>query len=257
MDRKEITKKKEIYSTILLTTALTLIVISIVSAADPVHPDDIDLLRNVTRNSSLAEFINISGGRIGEFSVNSTIQNPRWKAFVGNVTGEFTLDDPEGSTVFDWTISTITGRIYATSNYSAISWSTTNCSNVTTLEYENYRLNHTRADDNITKTFNATYNTTTSKTQSGGHDPFYVAGRYMPENTCPTLNTYQNSNPQDSTFEEVALYDGNNIIYAAILEDDVIGYNGNFYDFQMIVPESALPNPVGTIAYYIYVEIGT
>ena len=79
----------------------------------------------------------------------------------------------------------------------------------------------------------------------------------MPENTCPTLNTYQNSNPQDSTFEEVALYDGNNIIYAAILEDDVTGYNGNSYDFQMIVPESALPNPVGTIAYYIYVEIGT
>jgi len=255
MDRKEITKKKEIYSTILLTTALTLIVISIVSAADPVHPDDIDLLRNVTRNSSLAEFINISGGRIGEFSVNSTIQNPRWKAFVGNVTGEFTLDDPEGSTVFDWTISTITGRIYATSNYSAMSWSTVNCSNVTSLEWENDRFNHTNADDNITKTFNATINSTDDNlTVSGSHDQFYVAGRLMVENTCPTLNTYNNSLAQDDVFEEIALYDGNSIIYAAILEDDETGYNRNQYDFQMIVPENALS---GTTAYYIYVEIGT
>ena len=158
--------KKLVKIFLIVAVCLTFTFLMRVKAADPVAPDDIDLLRNVTKNTTTAEFVNISGGRIADLSVNATIQNPRWKAFVGNVTGKFTLDDPEGSTVFDWTISSITGRIYATSNYSAISWSTTNCSNVTTLEYENYRLNHTRADDNITKTFNATYNTTTSKTQS-------------------------------------------------------------------------------------------
>jgi hypothetical protein len=228
-----------------------------VRAADPVSPDDIDLIRNVTKNATTAEFVNISGGRIAVLNVNATIQNPRWKAFVGNVTGKFTLDDPEGSTVFDWTISSITGRIYATSNYSALSWSTTNCSNITHLENENYRFNHTRADDNITKTFNATYNDTSGKTVSGGHQPFHVAGRYMPANTCPTLNTYESSNPQDTDFEEVALYDGNNMIYAVILEDDETGYNDNSYDFQMIVPESGLPAADIVTAYYIYVEIGT
>ncbi len=251
-------RKKLVKVFLIVAVCLALAFLMRVKAADPVAPDDIDLIRNVTKNATNAEFVNISGGRIADLSVNATIQNPRWKAFVGNVTGKFTLDDPEGSTVFDWTISSITGRIYATSNYSALSWSSVNCSNVTTLEYENYRFNHTRADDNITVTFNATINSTDDNlTVSGSHEPFYVAGRYMPAHTCPTLNTYSNSNPQDSTFEEVALYDGNSIIYAAILEDDSTGYNGFSYDFQMIVPESGLLIPVGTTAYYIYVEIGT
>lgn len=247
--------KKLVKIFLIVAVCLTFTFLMRVKAADPVAPDDIDLLRNVTKNTTTAEFVNISGGRIADLSVNATIQNPRWKAFVGNVTGEFTLDDPEGSTVFDWTISTITGRIYATSNYSAMSWSTVNCSNVTSLEWENDRFNHTNADDNITKTFNATINSTDDNlTVSGSHDQFYVAGRLMVENTCPTLNTYNNSLAQDDVFEEIALYDGNSIIYAAILEDDETGYNRNQYDFQMIVPENALS---GTTAYYIYVEIGT
>ncbi len=255
MDRKEVIDRKVIYFAVFAFVILAFLTLSTVKAADPVYPDDIDLIRNVTKNSSDPEFINISGGRIGEFSVNSTSQNLRWKAFLGNISGKFTLDDPEGSTVFDWTISAITGRIYATSNYSAMSWSTVNCSNVTSLEWENDRFNHTNPDDNITKTFNASINSTDDNlTVSGSHAEFYVAGRLMVGNTCPTLNTYNTSSAQDDVFEEIALYDGNSVIYAAILEDDETGYNGNQYDFQMIVPENALS---GTTAYYIYVEIGT
>jgi hypothetical protein len=245
MDRKEVRQGKFICLYIVAVVALTVLGLYLVKAADPVYPDDIDLIRNVTKNSSDPEFINISGGRIGEFSVNSTSQNPRWKAFVGNVTGKFTLDDPEGETVFDWTIASITGRIYATSNYSAMSWSNVNCSTTANMEAENQRFNHTNPDDNITSTFSAP--------EAGTHEQFYVAGREMVANDCPTLNTYNNSAAQDDVFEEVSLYDGNNMIYATILEDDEPGYNLNKYDFQMIVPENALS---GTTAYYIYIELG-
>ncbi|OGJ21314.1 hypothetical protein A3K73_05675 [Candidatus Pacearchaeota archaeon RBG_13_36_9] len=243
---------------LVITVGLAIFLLIRVQAADPVGPDAIDLISNVTKNTTATKIINISGGRIGTFDVNATIQNPRWKAFIGNVTGKFTLMDGQGATVFDWTISSITGRIYATANSTALSWASVNCSNVTSLELENVKFNHTRADDNITKTFNATINSTEDNlTISGGHNYFYVGARYMPANTCPTLNTYENSNPQDTDFEEVALYDGGNMIYAALLEDNEAGYNGYKYDFQMIVPEIGLSDFSGATAYYIYVEIGT
>jgi len=251
-------QKKLVEVFLVLAVGLAILLLIRVQAADPVGPDSIDVLRNVTKNTTATKMINISGGRIGTFDVNATIQNPRWKAFIGNVTGRFTLTDPEGATVFDWTISSITGRIYATANSTALSWSSINCSNVTSLELENIKFNHTRADDNITVTFNATINSTDDNlTVSGSHNPFYVGNRYMPANTCPTLNTYENSNPQDTDFEEVALYDGGNIVYATLLEDNEAGYNGYKYDFQMIVPEIGLADFSGATAYYIYVEIGT
>jgi len=250
-------QKKLVEVFLVLALALAIFLSSGARAADPVGPDSIDLISNVTKNTTSTKMINISGGRIGTFDVNATIQNPRWKAFIGNVTGRFTLMDAEGATVFDWTISSITGRIYATANSTALSWATVNCSNVTSLESENVKFNHTRADDNITITFNATFNETTNLTQSGSHNPFYVGNRYMPASTCPTLNTYENSNPQDADFEEVALYDGGNMIYATLLEDNEAGYNGYKYDFQMIVPEIGLADFNGATAYYIYVEIGT
>ncbi len=250
-------RKKLVEVFLVLAVCLAILLLIRVQAADPVGPDSIDVVNNVTKNTTSTKIINISGGRIGTFDVNATIQNPRWKAFIGNVTGRFTLTDPEGATVFDWTISSITGRIYATANSTALSWSSINCSNVTSLEWENVKFNHTRADDNITITFNATFNSTSNVTHSGSHNPFYVGTKYMPANTCPTLNTYESSNPQDVDFEEVALYDGGSMIYATLLEDNEAGYNGYKYDFQMIVPEIGLSDFSGATAYYIYVEIGT
>ncbi len=251
-------KKKLVGLLLVIALLFSLLLLFRVEAADPGGPDSVEILRNVTKNTTATKMVNISGGRIAHLDINATIQNPRWKAFVGNVTGKFTLMDPEESVVFDWTITSITGRIYATSNYSALTWATVNCSNITHLETENIRFNHTRADDNITKTFNATLNASNdNQTLSGNHNPFYAAGVYIPGTTCPTLNTYEDSNPQDVDFEEVALYDGNNMIYASLLEEDEGGYNGDSFDFQMIVPEIGLSDFSGATAYYLYVELGT
>ncbi|OGJ15379.1 hypothetical protein A3K73_07930 [Candidatus Pacearchaeota archaeon RBG_13_36_9] len=259
MDRKEVKLENCTYTIgLIIAVMLTVLVLQCVKAANPTGPDSIDIIRNVTKNSTTTKMLNVSGGRIVTLDVNATVQNVRWKAFVGNVSGKFTLTDPEGATVFDWSIASMTGRIYATANATALSWVTINCSNVTSLEWENTKMNHTRSDDNITKTFNATINSTEDNlTISGGHAELYVGNRYMPADTCPTLNTYENSLAQDTDFEEVALYDGGNMIYAAILEEDHAGYNNYKYDFQMIVPEIGLSDFSGATAYYIYVEIGT
>jgi hypothetical protein len=64
------------------------------------------------------------------------------------------------------------------------------------------------------------------------------------------------------------LYDGTNltdysagVIYAALIENDVSGYNGNdpvdntTYDFQMLVPEVGTDTWTSSTAYYFYVEL--
>jgi hypothetical protein len=238
----------EMLGIILIGIIFSLFIIPRIFAVDPAGPDTITVSDNETKSAVSAKIINISGGRIATMNINATIQNPRWKAFVGNVTGKFTLMDQTGSQIFDWSLSTVTGRVYATRNSTSVSWGTINCSNVTFLESENQNMNHTNADDNITKTFNTTAGAT--------HDGFFVGTRYMTSNTCPTLNTYVNNATQDTKFEEVALYDGFNTVFATILESDQGGFDSNTYDFQMIVPEIGLPGYSGATAYYLYVELG-
>lgn len=234
--------------------ALFLLMPFAVNAADPVGPDSLSVVANETKGAASAQMLNISGGRIATLNLNATIQNPRWKGFVGNVTGKFTLDDVGGSTLFDWTLTSITGRIYSTRNSTSVTWASITCSNNTHLRQEEINMNHTNPNDNITKTFNATNDSATSY---GSHNPFWVGSVYISANSCPTLNTYVNDVAQNTNFEEMALYDTTNIVYATIMEEDVTGFDGATYDFQMIVPENGLPSFSGATAYYIYVELGT
>ncbi|MFA5856927.1 MAG: hypothetical protein WC867_06210 [Candidatus Pacearchaeota archaeon] len=234
---------------IFLSIAMIVFFAKNVYAADPEGPGSITIISNETKATTSAQVINISGGYIANINITATIQNPRWKAFVGNVLGSFTLADASGAQIYDWTFSTTTGRIYATRNSSFVTWSQINCSNATTLEAENSALSHTSANDNLTSTFNITNGAT--------HSSFYVGNRQIAANRCPTLNTYIGNNTQDSDFEEMALYDGYNIVYATILENNLGGYDDTNYDFQMIVPERGDPGFTGATAYYLYIEIGT
>ena len=248
MDRK---KRGRLISLLVLLGFIgfiALITFSFVSAADPEGPTSVSVVSNETKGVVSTKMINISGGRIATLNLNATIQNVRWKAFVGNVTGKFTLDDSSGSTIYDWTLSSITGRIYATRNSSSVTWGSINCSNVTTLERENIYMNHSNSLDNLTATFNASAGAT--------HGAFYVGSKYISANTCPTLNVYRNGARNDLYWEEMALYDSTNIVYAAIIDDDETGFDAGAYDFQMIVPENGLPSFTGATAYYLYIELG-
>ncbi len=224
-----------------------------ISAADPVRPDEIESIANETKSTSGTLMFNVSGGYVSTFNLTATIQDDRWKAFVGNVTGSFTLDDSTGSTIYDWTLSSITGRVYATRNSSTVTWSSIECSNNSLLEQENTWLSHTNHDDNLTATFN-------TNLSDVDHDPFYVGGQYISADTCPTLSTYVNNQSQAQgadVFEEMALIDNQNItVYATILEEDAVGFDGNRYDFQMLVPENGSAAWEGALPYYVYIELG-
>jgi len=228
------------------------VMFSVVSAA-PTGPDSIAIDSNETKGATSAYELNVSGGYVTTFNITSTTQNVRWKGMLGQVSGSFTLDDSTGSTLFDWSLATVAGEVYASRNSSTLLWSNIQCANVTLLENENTLMNHTNSADNITATFNTTSGAT--------HSQFVVASSTISANTCPTLNTYVSNVTQDTSFEEMALTDstnfaaGGNIIYTTILEQDVTGFDDIAYDFQMIVPENGYEAFSGSTAYYLYVEL--
>lgn len=249
MDPKVRKKGKELetLSVIIMLSIIITSSIFVVDAATPQGPDVLNISTNETKGSVGAKMVNISGGYIASMNLSATVQNIRWKAFVGQVTGLFTLDDASGSTIFDWTLTSITGRIYATRNSSSITWSNINCSNLAFLENENYKMNHTNANDNITATFNMTAGAT--------HGGFFAAGVEIFNNSCPTLNTYIDNATQDTYFQEMVLDDDASVVYATIIETDHNGFDSTDYDFQMIVPENGAAGFSGATAYYIYVEL--
>lgn len=235
---------------------ISLILLAVFISATPTGPSFVNVTSNNTKAATAAAMINISGGYIATLNISANVQDPRWKAFVGNATGSFSLADATGAQIYNWASAAITGRIYATRNSSITNWAIVNCSNRTTLENENavMILNSTTApSDNITQTFNMT----------PGNAPFFVGAQFISANTCPTLLTYQNSvaqNPAVSTFfQEVPLFTppGNIIYQTPIQVPAPVGYNGQTWNFQMLVPENGTVGFGSATAYYLYVELGT
>ncbi len=194
------------------------------------------------------------GGTITTIAFDLEQQDYAWKAYVGNVTGKLTLDDSENNTIYDWTMSTVTGEVYATRASSTPTWASVVCANDTVIAAEQTDLSMSGVD-RINLTFNMT-----------SHQQFEVSGKNFPQNDCNyTTSTYINDTAQSESvnmyFQEVILYDGSNIIYITIMESDEIGYEtgsaeNNTYDFQMLVPENESTSQTSPLTYYFYVELG-
>jgi len=246
---KQINKQRNLHlARILLAMLIVISALSISSMAAPSGPT-VTILANETKTATSAALINTTGGTISTVLLNATTQNVRWKAYVGNVTGSLTLDDANDNSIFDWTLSSIVGEVYATRFAGSVNWTGINCSNSTHISLEENTLNHTNKDDNLTRTFNSQI-----------HQGFYTGTRQILQNTCYSVHTYVNSTAQSTRFEEVILYDDTNttngkIVYATPLEQDQYGFDNNTYDFQMILPEVGTPGWQSSTAYYFYVEL--
>jgi len=210
---------------------------------------------NFTGNDSTQP--NRAGGFIFTMNITGKNQNLRWKAFVGNVSGRLTLDDAAGATIFDWTQSTLSGRVFSTRGSSSVNWSGIGCANTNITEEENRLLNHSSRDDNISATFSASTN-----------QAFTVGVKSIPVNQCRTLNIYLNSTTNVlDTFEESVIYDQNfsgfngsgsigNLVYTQALQANAKGYNNQSnYSFQVIVPERGESTWQSSTPYYFYVEL--
>ena len=265
---------------IIFSVTLSL-VITFVNAV-PTGPT-VTVLCNTTKNATVATKVNSTingtispGGYIFTLNINSLQVNTRWKAYVGNVTGTLTLDDAYDNTIFQWSLTSVTGEVYATRASGNINWTGINCtwiadgrdnkttdmvnrslSNRTPEYNENVFLSHTSKNDNITATFD-----------KRNHSSITVGSVIIGKDECFSLQTWQRDRQQvfddsnNANFTQIILYDGaynrsdGNVVYATPIESDKTSYDSaETYDFQMIVPEVGSVGFSSSTAYYFYVEL--
>jgi hypothetical protein len=190
-----------------------------------------------TRQSSGAGSHGAFGGNITQLNVSGDTQTLVWQGYHGEVSGDIVLEDASGDRLYHWPVSVTTGEVYASLS-NAVTWGNIAAQNVCTTDES---ITGT-GSDKVSNTFTASSNSA-----------FQVGGTTIIANTACATNTYINSSSQSSDFEEIMLTDGSNTVYAAILENNLAGFDTNTHDFQMIVPED---NDGTTTTYYFYIELG-
>lgn len=212
-------------------------------------PQGTTISNNTTETAPVGNIgsLTTAGGSFTTLVLNTTTQTPRWKAYVGNVTGTFTLDDADGNTLYDWSTNTFTGEVFA-SRSNAVDWGQVQCAQDSNILSEHTALNMTSIQvDNINRTFNDTI-----------HAEFWVGSNFFAQSNCRAIATYVNDASQapdvNADFQVVLLDDTSNLVFTALVENDLTGFDSQPYDFQMLVPESDRQATPQT--YYFYTELG-
>ncbi len=235
---------------IVVLALITMMAVSIsLVFAEPSGPGTFDEKSTQTRIQWGAKTMKATAGNVTMLEVNGESTTRFWQGYYGNITGKIVLSDANNKTMYEWTMASPKGEVYATRGLT-IDWSNgnINCSNLSHISNETVFL---RADpleslDAVSLTFNETI-----------HPGFYVGAFNISNDTCYATYTYVNSAKQYGQFSEVLLQDSINdqMIYTAIITQDTTGFDDNKYDFQMIVGEPGSDGDTEPSDYYFYVEL--
>lgn len=207
----------------------------------------ITYLSNSTKAATSPDNRTDAKGTITVLRLNTVQQNDRWKAYVGNVTGVLTLDDADGYTIYDWSLTgSVSGTVFASRNDSIV-WANVNCSNMTHTAGEETFLGISGASsDSIRNTFTST-----------DHTSFLVGDNTMA--LCNYTALYVNDTvitaDNSAQYQEVTLYDGSSFIYASRIKDDGDAYTStenSTFDFQMVVADYV---GASVATYFFFVEL--
>lgn len=223
--------------------------------AEPYGPEAITVESSDRGNLSYigAQTVYAQAGNVTQLTINATMITRYWQGYYGNISGRITLDDAAGNTMYNWNTGpdfSPAGNIYA-ANQSVLDWTDVACVifegdgtpgsdgiNVTILEAF-YGMSPTAGDG-----FDETFTTTNSIT---------IGTNTLSD--CPATNTFVNNASQTDYFNQTLLTENaeSTVIFATHIDPAAIGYDGNPWDFQMIVAENG--NEEGTTPYYFYIEL--
>ena len=266
--------------TILVAALMTLAMAAFAAAQsiEPTQPTTMTYVTNATVGGQSGTAQTHVRGYIHYMNLDESSPTQKWKAYVGNVTGEFALQDASGNAVYDWSITTITGELYATKEAPSggsgrfgggiPTWTNVSCANQTMITDEEGLFNHTPSDeDSYSNTFKNGNNfnlttfyagekevtdTTMVGGSSGGADCF---GAYLNVNNADQYSHWQEVVLTDGTSEDEGTDFDFDIIYAALLENNQNGFDNRLYDFQILLPESGLDGSQTATTYYFYIEL--
>ena len=251
--------------------------------AGPLAPSTLTQDVSSKMNTSVysSKSLNAEAGNLTQITMTSVSQTKSWQGYYGNISGTILLDDASNFTMYSWTVAEPNGQVYVV-NRTITDWTTAHCFNYTAAADGGGRYNYTYDGgtknastgvfsnltamenfynisiynlDGINETFN-----------SYSHDQFYVGTINILANSCPSTWINQNDTAQTTNFQELLLQvnDSTSIIWTAIIENnldgndtDNMGYNGNLWDFQILVAEdgSSEAGQDVTTQYYFYVEL--
>ncbi len=186
--------------------------------------------------------INAIAGNVTELNIFGYTTTQTWQGYFGNVTGTIQLADSSDNVMYNWSLASPEGEVYA-STASSITWSSIACASQaqqTTLE-SNFNIASDDVDG-IDETFNL-----------NNHDLFYTNNILFGSGVCNNTKVFNNEGA--GTFDEVLLSDGTNIVFAALLQEDVIGFDGKTHDFEMLVPEDGHEDDIAVTQYNFWVEL--
>ena len=170
-----------------------------------------------------------------------------WQGYFGNVTGTIQLADSSDNVLYNWSLASPQGEVYSSQN-SSINWTGIACYNMSLHTQLETRYNIASDDvDGVNETF-----------AFNNHPLYYTNNVQFSAGACNNTVLY-NQSGQGAFYQTLMTDDvtnGENVIFASILrEEDAQGFDGTFYDFEMIVLEDGHGTDTATSTYYFWVEL--
>ncbi len=235
-------------SYVLIAVMFAFIIINSLLSYVKAEPAGMTISSNVTESKQTTSPDNRSdeGGTITTLGVNVLQQNQFWKAYVGNITGKFILEDASGFSIYEWPIQSadLTGEVYASREMQP-NWTAIECSNDTVLASEDTFMGfNSTSVYSINRTFN-----------ESEHPKLEIGSVTISADQCRSTSTYVNDTAQaqaSASFPVVLLAADTNVIYASPINQGSDSFhNGTKVDFQLMIPDK----DQDTTTYYFFAEI--
>ncbi len=224
-----------------------LLQVTFVLAVEPFGASNVSVVNTSRAVSDAAQSAQAQAGNVTELNIQGFSTTQSWQGYFGNITGSIMLADANDNVLYNWSLASPQGEIYA-SNSSSITWANAACfnwsANGTSLESA-YNIEPSDVDG-VNETFS----------YSNDHELFYTNNIQFNAGQCMTAFIFDNTGASvDNNFEEVLMTDGQNIIFTSLLEQNLAGFDNKTHDFEMLVLEDGHGTNVATTTYYFWLEL--
>jgi len=207
-------------------------------------------------------------GNVTELTVSGFTTTQTWQGYFGNVSGVIQLADNNDNVLYNWSLASPAGEVYASTNQT-ITWGNVQCLNFTatgTQTGDTAGGGTSVTGTNLT-TLESQFNVASDDVDGvnepfsllGPHDLFYTASQQFSVGECLSTLVYDSTGTGvDNNFEEVLLYEptSTSVIFTSILDEaDTSGFDSGFHDFEMLVLEDGHGVDVTSTTYYFFVEL--
>ena len=218
----------------------------IVSAVVPFGASNVTSISNSSSTPDLPVGVPAVAGNVTELNIQGFSVTQTWQGYFGNITGTIMLADSSDNVMYNWSVADPEGEIYA-SRQNSVDWPNVQCFNWTengTWLESDFNI-PSDSVDGVDETFN-----------QYDHPLVYTNNILINENSCMSTNIYDSGGAQNNYYDEVLLWDGNDIIFTSLIEkENILGFDGRDHDFQMLVLDDGHGVDVDTTTYYFYLEL--